>query len=114
MPILTITTNATKSAFPKEDTVLALSKLVAKLTGKPESYVNVIINADAIISFGGSAEPAAYVELASIGGFSNANSVAKALTDAVNQHLKVPKDRFYVKLTDVPASELAFRGQTFG
>ena len=37
MPILVITTNATKSAFSKESTVLALSKVIANVTGKPES-----------------------------------------------------------------------------
>lgn len=43
MPILCITTNVTKTAFSKDETVLALSKIAAKLSGKPES-VSAILN----------------------------------------------------------------------
>jgi len=112
MPILVITTNATKSAFSKESTVLALSKVVANVTGKPESYVNVVINTDAIMSFGGSTDLCAFVELHSIG-FRNKGDTVKAITDAVSEQLQVPKDRFYVRLTDLNAKEVGFNGSTF-
>uniref|UniRef100_A0AC35GU85 Macrophage migration inhibitory factor n=1 Tax=Panagrolaimus sp. PS1159 TaxID=55785 RepID=A0AC35GU85_9BILA len=114
MPVLCITTNITKTAFSKEETVLALSKIAAKLSGKPESYVNVIINTDAIMSFGGTTEPTAAVEFSSIGGFTNNSVVAKELTDAISKHLKVSADRFYIKLTDLSAKEISYRGNTFG
>ncbi|KAE9547915.1 hypothetical protein FO519_008874 [Halicephalobus sp. NKZ332] len=93
MPVLIITTNATKTAFSNDSTVLALSKAVANITGKPESYVNVIINADAIMSFGGSTDSCALVELQSIGFKSSKGDTVKAITDAVVENLKIPKDR---------------------
>ena len=42
MPILSITTNVTKTAFSKDETVMALSKVAAKLSGKPESVSHII------------------------------------------------------------------------
>jgi phenylpyruvate tautomerase len=114
MPVLCITTNVTKTAFSKDHAILALSKIAAKLSGKPESYVNVIINADAIMSFGGSTEPAAHVEFSSIGGFSNNAVVAQELTEAISKHLNISRDRFYIKFTDLEASAVSFRGNTFG
>lgn len=46
------------------------------------------------MSFGGSTEPCAFVEFSSIGGFSNTEAIAKELTDAICDQIKVSKDRF--------------------
>ena len=51
-----------------------------------------MINTDAIMSFGGSTDLCAFVELHSIG-FRNKGDTVKAITDAVSEQLQVPKDR---------------------
>uniref|UniRef100_A0AC34QTX5 Uncharacterized protein n=1 Tax=Panagrolaimus sp. JU765 TaxID=591449 RepID=A0AC34QTX5_9BILA len=108
MPILIVNTNVSKSSI-SNDTALTLSKIIASSLGKPESYVNVVINADAVLSFGGSTEGCAFVELQSIGFPSNRSKVVKAVTDAISQHLKIPGDRFYVRLVDLSGKDLADR-----
>lgn len=37
MPVLFITTNLEKTVVPKDEAILALSKVAAKLSGKPEA-----------------------------------------------------------------------------
>jgi len=65
MPYLSVETNADVADEP---TLLAgLSQVVAEMLGKPESYVMVHLESNARMLFAGSAAPAAYVQLKSLG-----------------------------------------------
>ncbi|CAD5206505.1 unnamed protein product [Bursaphelenchus okinawaensis] len=113
MPILKITTDFPHAQIPA-DFLAKTSALVAKLTGKPESYVQVILQPDSLMSFGGKNAESAYLEFGSIGGFGNkTNKMAGELTNLVNSELKISKDRFYIKFSPIDATELSFNGQTF-
>uniref|UniRef100_A0AC34FPQ3 Macrophage migration inhibitory factor n=1 Tax=Panagrolaimus sp. ES5 TaxID=591445 RepID=A0AC34FPQ3_9BILA len=121
MPILFITTNLNKTAVPRDEAILALSKLAAKISGKPElyisvmintnaalsfggtlepaalvefsNYISVMINTNAVLSFGGTLEPAAYIEFSNVDGFSVDKSVITELTEAVCKNIGVPTNR---------------------
>ncbi|CAD5209357.1 unnamed protein product [Bursaphelenchus xylophilus] len=113
MPILKIATDLQSSQIPS-DFLAKASSLVATLTGKPESYVQVVLNSNNAISFGGKVSSSAFVELGSIGGFGGkTNEIAEALTGLISSNLKIPKDRFYIKFTEIEASELSHNGSTF-
>lgn len=113
MPSLSITTNAVLS--PEAETALsdAASKLLAAGLGKPEGYVMVSVESRVTMRFAGSDEPAAFLDLRSIGLPRDLNDMAHALTGAVNRHAHVPARRIYIACTDVPASHWAHGGATF-
>jgi phenylpyruvate tautomerase PptA (4-oxalocrotonate tautomerase family) len=112
MPSLSLTTNVPLSPTAGPELSAALSKILAAGLGKPESYVMVFVQ-NAAGCFGGSEEPAALVDIKSIGLPRDVNPVAEALTGAVHRHTHVPLRRIYITFTDVPAARWAHGGGTF-
>ncbi|KAI6202972.1 hypothetical protein M3Y94_00502700 [Aphelenchoides besseyi] len=96
MPVLEIQTNLSKSKIPANFLAKATTK-IATLTGKPESYAQVVVLADQLVSFGGnSTDPAAAVRFTSIGKVSGPEVTAPLvsdLTDFISAELGIPKDR---------------------
>jgi len=65
--------------------------------------------------FSGSQEPAAMVELASIGlTEAQAGSLAGILCELVSTHFHVPQDRIYVRFHDSARAMWGWNGKTFG
>ncbi|KAL7070171.1 hypothetical protein ACQ4LE_010583 [Meloidogyne hapla] len=113
MPVLQVFTNISKESVPPKFTKIA-SENVASLTGKPESYVMVLVNAGNDGYFGGSNDPFIYAELQSIGGFNDPNKVTGTMTKLFTEHFCVNGGRVYMKLTNPDASKFAHNGKTFG
>ena len=66
MPLITVKTNIADVQAP--DILLkGLSAALATATGKPESYVMTLLDSGVPMTFAGSDEPCAYVEIKSIG-----------------------------------------------
>jgi phenylpyruvate tautomerase PptA (4-oxalocrotonate tautomerase family) len=88
MPCLHIYMNIVLTAAQKQDAVVALSKITARATSKPEDYVQVILQDGAATLFAGTAEKTAFVDLHSIGSISRQKNkgtsadVTKYLTDS--------------------------------
>ncbi|KAL3783033.1 hypothetical protein ACHAW5_005385 [Stephanodiscus triporus] len=112
-PSLILTTNVDlgddKLAIMKE-----LSSLVAKVTGKPESYVGecgctVCITDNASMLFGGSC-------LYSLGGIDRANNgkVQAGVTDVFEKRgLGIAQDRIYINFFDMPRECVGWNRATF-
>ncbi|CAD5194498.1 unnamed protein product, partial [Musa acuminata subsp. malaccensis] len=102
MPCLNLSTNVSLDGVDTSAILSEASKTVARLIGKPEAYVMIVLKGSAPMSFGGTEQPAAYGELVSIGGL-NAD-VNKKLSAAVaailETKLSVPKSRFFLKFYD--------------
>lgn len=115
MPTLSLVTNVPLSPPSATAVCKKLSAVVAKSTGKPESYVTVSLRADVPLVFGGTEAPAAQAELLSIGALGKDRNKAhsRALADVLLAELGVPADRFYCKFTDVAASDMGWNGSTF-
>jgi len=117
MPFVTIHTSAELPTEEKQTTLLrALSSTVAKLTGKPESYVMTSLAPRARMTFAGSVDPACFVEVRSIGGLSGdiPTKLTKAICERVHDTLGVATNRVYVVFQDVPPALWGFDGATFG
>ncbi|EFJ15824.1 hypothetical protein SELMODRAFT_117499 [Selaginella moellendorffii] len=101
MPVLTIHTNVVLLDGSLMSSVVSkLSHEVAKTTGKPESYVMVLLHGGVTLAFQGSHESAAaYGELVSIGGLSPGvnQDLCKAIARVLEEELKVPPSRCYIK-----------------
>lgn len=113
MPYLSITTNAVLSPEAEAAWVADASKALAAELGKPEAYVMVSLQKAGTLRFAGSDEPAAFLDLKSIGLPRSLNGVAQALTDLAARHGDVAARRVYLACADVAAAHWAHGGATF-
>ncbi|VAI91175.1 unnamed protein product [Triticum turgidum subsp. durum] len=103
MPQLSLSTNVPVDAVVAADILRDCSRALARIIGKPESYVTVSIDGSVPTSFAGSEEPAAYGEIMSIGGLGPGvnGKLSAALADILEAKLSISASRFYVKFDDV-------------
>eukprot|EP00270_Netrium_digitus_P009972 TRINITY_DN306_c0_g2_i12.p4 TRINITY_DN306_c0_g2~~TRINITY_DN306_c0_g2_i12.p4 ORF type:complete len:116 (+),score=21.39 TRINITY_DN306_c0_g2_i12:476-823(+) len=115
MPTLNVQTNVPGDGVVTSDILKDLSKIVARIIGKPESYVMVSVRMGVPIIFGGSEEPAAYGELISIGGLGpdTNKKLSSAISSIFESKLSIPPGRFYIKFYDVKRSDFGWNGSTF-
>jgi phenylpyruvate tautomerase PptA (4-oxalocrotonate tautomerase family) len=115
MPLIKVQTSAKRDRDVKEATVKELSAMVAACIGKPESYVEAVLEDDVVIAFGGEVGQGAFVEVRSIGGLSPSvnNALAREICDCLEQRLGVDPAKVYVNFVDVSAGDWAWKGSTF-
>lgn len=112
MPYLSVQTN---TAIADEAALLSrLSAQVARLLGKPESYVMLHIESDAAMLFAGSAEPLAYVQLKSLG-LPQAETAAfsAVLCSLLNDELGIDVERIYIEFSGPERHMWGWNGSTF-
>lgn len=115
MPYLSIQTN--KPLLDEQQTALLgdASKIVASHLDKPESYVMTSLLPAVRMTFAGEDDPAAFVELRSIGiPDSKRNPLTAALTDLVAHSCGIKAGRIFVVLADIQARFWALNGATIG
>ncbi|KAK6783872.1 hypothetical protein RDI58_017326 [Solanum bulbocastanum] len=115
MPTLNLFTNLPVDAVIASDILKDATKAVAKIIGKPESYVMILLNGGVPIAFAGTEAPAAYGELISIGGLGPSvnGKLSSAIAEILQTKLSVDSDRFYIKFYDSPRPFFGFNGSTF-
>ncbi len=114
MPYFHIRTNLPVSE-EKADAILAeASKRLAEELGKPERYVMVELSAGANLHFSGNKEPAAYVELKSIG-LSEAQTqpLAGFVCNFLEEQCDIPPSRVYIEFINIPGKFWGWNGGTF-
>nr|AAT77698.1 macrophage migration inhibitory factor II [Branchiostoma belcheri tsingtauense] len=114
MPSFVLKTNLARSAIPK-DFLTETSKLVADILGKPEGCVCVCVEADVLMTYGGSDAPCCLIDLMSIGklGLEENKTHTAAICDHVKKHLGIPGDRLYVNFHDAARQDVGRDGTTF-
>lgn len=114
MPFLRIQTS---KPLPEADAaVLAAraSALVAEQLGKPERYVMTSVESNASMTFAGTDEPLAFLELKSIGlPDSITAGVSEALCQLVARETGTDTDRIYIEFTDAPRKMWGWNNGTF-
>eukprot|EP00584_Thalassiosira_punctigera_P006903 CAMPEP_0172527500 /NCGR_PEP_ID=MMETSP1067-20121228/2173_1 /TAXON_ID=265564 ORGANISM="Thalassiosira punctigera, Strain Tpunct2005C2" /NCGR_SAMPLE_ID=MMETSP1067 /ASSEMBLY_ACC=CAM_ASM_000444 /LENGTH=130 /DNA_ID=CAMNT_0013311247 /DNA_START=150 /DNA_END=542 /DNA_ORIENTATION=+ len=112
-PSLILTTNV-DLGDDKDDVLKQLSALVAKSTGKPESYVAVSVTDKASMCFGGSTDPLALGVMYSLGAINMANNgkVQSGVTDILGKY-GVADNRIYVNFFDMPRDCVGYNRATF-
>lgn len=114
MPLLKIQTNQDIAQQQVEQLLTSASQLVARELGKPENYVMVAIEPTIPMSFAGNTEPAAYLELKSIGlPESKTSELSSALCSLIEQSTNIKKDRVYIEFADAPRAMWGWNGGTF-
>ena len=112
MPLINIRTNISDVQAP--DALLKrLSAALATSTGKSESYVMTLLDSGVPMTFAGSEEPCAYVEIKSIGALTP-SAMSDQFCELIKTSLGISKDRIYIEFDDVNASDWGWNGRTFG
>ena len=111
MPYLNITTN--QSVADAAAVIKTASATVAKASGKPESYVMVILNQNAAMSFGGSDAPAAFLDYRSLGLPADRQAFSDTLCTMIKQQLGVDGGRTYISMTDSERQNWGWDHSTF-
>jgi len=114
MPYLKIQVN--RELVPeKSRQLLALaSQKVAKELSKPESYVMVEMTSNTAMLFAGTDEPAAYLELKSIGlPAVLIRPLSKTLCGLLEEQLGIDPARIYIEFADIKGSCWGWNGGTF-
>ena len=112
MPFIQINTS-TKSVVDNGLLQKEISKMVADLTGKPESYVMTMIQSNSQMTFAGSDEPCCFIKLKSIGSLTP-SSMSKSLCELIESKTNIQANRIYIEFSDVKASDWGFNGSIFG
>jgi phenylpyruvate tautomerase PptA (4-oxalocrotonate tautomerase family) len=112
MPLINVKTNVSDVHAP--DALLKkLSAALASATRKPESYVMTLLESGVPMTFAGSNEPCAYVEIKSIGALTPPE-MSDQFCELIKASLGISKDRIYIGFDDVNASHWGWNGRTFG
>jgi len=112
MPYLMVRTNAEVDRH--EERLARLSKAVAGLLGKSEQYVMVSLEDRVPLLFAGSGEPAAYLELKSIGlPEQRTAELSEQLCGLVGGELGIGSERIYVEFANAQRHLWGWNGGTF-
>jgi phenylpyruvate tautomerase len=92
-----------------------LSAIITRTMGKPEQYV-MVSSEPAVVRLGGSTDPAAFVEVRSIGGLSASinRSLSQKICALLDAELHVPQNRTYITFESFSADSWGCNGTTFG
>ncbi|BCX88421.1 phenylpyruvate tautomerase [Methylomarinovum tepidoasis] len=114
MPYLRIETNVELDDAKIDHLLSAASKAIAAELGKPERYVMVQVTGGAALMFDASREPAAYVELKSIGlPEGQTQPLSRFLCAFLEKELGIAPDRIYIEFIDIPRKFWGWNGGTF-
>ncbi|KAF9533575.1 Tautomerase/MIF superfamily [Crepidotus variabilis] len=113
MPTLNFVTNIElpdRKAF-----ALEFSKFGAKLLGKPEGYISVLVTYNDTLTFAGTFDPAFSLRIDSLDNINpTINEVySQEFTKFFKEKLGIPNDRGYITFIDPGRANIAFQGTTF-
>lgn len=112
MPFFRIETNV--SVDGADAVVKEMSALASELLGKPEAYVMAELDAEKNLIFGGSADPAAFVTLDSLGlPEERTAELSAAICDFLTDRLSVPADRVFIRFGNPERHMFGWNGGTF-
>ena len=112
MPFIQINTSS-QSLVDNDLLQKEISRMVADLTGKPETYVMTMIQNNSQMTFAGSDEPCCFIKLKSIGALTP-SSMSKSLCELITSKTNIKANRIYIEFIDVKASNWGFNSSTFG
>jgi phenylpyruvate tautomerase len=116
MPLIKVHTSAIVGLEQQASLLNQLSKQLAKQLNKPEAYVMTALDSGMAMTFGGTSDPACYIEIKSIGVLTPEQTQAMTLIfcELIEQTLGVPRSRTYIEFTNAIGPMWGWNGDTFG
>lgn len=114
MPFLKISTNKAVDITAQTTFLKTASKQIAETLQKPEKFVMTLFDQPTPMTFGGSDEDAAFLEIKSIG-LSNeqAGILAEEIPSLIEKELGINPLRIYIEFSDAPRSFWGWNKGTF-
>ncbi len=114
MPLAKIVTNRTPGSDPAK-LLGKVSSLLAARLGKPEAYVMTCLEPPAAMTFAGTNEPTAYVEIKNIGRFTpeKTRELSSELCALIGEALSVAPSRIYIEFSDAQGHLWGYDSETF-
>ena len=116
MPLIKVQTNVAEIPEAKAQALLgALSSLLAEVLGKSEDYVMTALEPTTTMTFGGSSDPASYMEIKNIGTMTNeqTQTMSEEACKLAHQYLGVSPERTYLEFNDAQRHLWGWNGKTF-
>ena len=116
MPLIKVQTSAIVDLDQKAFILKQLSQQLAIQINKPEDYVMTILDTKVAMTFGGTLDPACYVEIKSIGILTSEQTKVMTLIfcELIEQMLDVPRSRTFIEFTNAIGPMWGWNGDTFG
>lgn len=112
MPFIKVQTN--QKVEREEEILKNLSAQMAEQLGKPEAYIMTALDADLKMTFGGSTEKTAFIEVKSIGlKQSMTEELSQFICEFLENELGIEQDRIYIEFADAPGAMWGWDGGTF-
>ncbi|MEA1887081.1 MAG: phenylpyruvate tautomerase MIF-related protein [Bacteroidota bacterium] len=112
MPYLKLQTN--REIDDKDLLMKKITGLLMDLLGKSEKFIMIAFEPGLELYFGGNNDPAAFIELKSIGLPSDITTkLSAAICKLLKQRLGIPSDRIYVEFSDAPPHMFGWNSGTF-
>jgi phenylpyruvate tautomerase len=114
MPFLKISTNKAVDIAAQTTFLKAASTQIAETLQKPEKFVMTLFDQPTPMTFGGTDEDTAFLEIKSIG-LSNeqAGILAEEIPLLIEKELKINASRIYIEFSDAPRSFWGWNKGTF-
>lgn len=114
MPYVKIRTNTAIASEEKQPLLSKISRQIADALNKPERYVMVDLAGNAAMVFSGRGDPAAYIELKSIGlADTQTQHLSQMMCALLHDELDISPERIYIEFTDIPRKFWGWNGSTF-
>ena len=115
MPLIKMVVSPSPGEATRSKVLASLSAIVVKATGKPPAYTMAALEEGAIV-MGGRNDPAAFVDVRGIGGFTPAvnKQISKDVCELLQKELGIRPENVYLTFTDVAAANWGWKGGTFG
>ena len=112
MPYIKVQTN--QKVEREEELLKRLSAEMADLLGKPESYIMTALEAETEMTFAGSTEKTAFIQIKSIGlKQSMTEELSQFICEFLEKELEIEQDRIYIEFADAPGAMWGWDGGTF-
>lgn len=115
MPLLKIVSSHSPHPEVQRSMLGTLSKRLAELLGKPESYVMTCWAPNAMMTFGGTDEASCFVEVKNIGRLTSeqTNAITRDVCNALAGAAGVAPNRTYVEFEDAEPHLWGWNGENF-
>lgn len=114
MPFFKIETSQQINTDDIQSTLKKASELISGMLGKPEHYVMVSIEAGKQMMFGGMADPAAFVQLKSIGlPVEKCAGYSKEICRFLGDEFDIQPDRIFIDFKNLERNMFGWNGKTF-
>lgn len=113
MPYFSIETNKQIDASANEKLMKKASAFLSVMLGKPEQVIMVTIKPGMPYIFGGTSDPAAFVQVKSLGlERDRCSEFSEKVCSFLEEETGVPRDRAFIEFIDIDGKIFGWNGRT--